>query len=382
MARGPDGTGVKAGFSLADHLFNERTIGQLGAEHAVLPRFDADRFLTDALAGMADRTLLARLDHLADCIAAQLPSSFPAMAEALEAAMPPPLDPARTDDDFGQFIHAVPAILAMRHGLEDHRDRALDLIHAATQRFSAEFPIRAFLNRWPDETLARMARWAEDENYHVRRLVSEGTRPRLPWAQAITLDPLRPLPLLDILSADKTRFVTRSVANHLNDLTKAHGGVVVDRLARWAKAGRQSPKEHAWMTSHALRGAVKRGDRQALDHLGYRAGAVSAELAIDTPTVPAGTALAFSVSLTAPAPLPVMVDYRIRFVGAGGKPREKVFKLGKGRARPDAPLRFDKAHRLKADATTYRLFPGTHAVTVQVNGADVAHAPFEVTMAG
>lgn len=187
MARGPDGTGGGAGFSLSDQLFNARTIGQLAREYAVLPGFDPARFEAEALQGLAGRGLLERLDWLATCIEAQLPQDFPAMAEALEAAMPPKLDPSLQDNDFGQFIHAVPGILAVRHGIEDHRDRALDLIHRATQRFSMEYYIRPFLNRWPDETLERLAVWAEDENYHVRRLVSEGTRPRLPWAANITL---------------------------------------------------------------------------------------------------------------------------------------------------------------------------------------------------
>lgn len=379
MARGPDGAGAGAGFSLADRLFNAETIGQLAREHAGLPGFDADRFARAAQAGMAGRGLMARLDHIAACLAADLPRDFPAMADALEAGMPPPLDPGLRDGDFGHYIHAVPGILAAWQGLA-HPDRALDLIHAATQRFSAEFAIRTFLNRWPERTMARLALWAEDENYHVRRLVSEGTRPRLPWGRAITLDPLAPLPLLDRLEGDPTRFVTRSVANHLNDLTRAHLPMVVDRLARWRDTGQQDPAEHAWMARHALRGAVKRGARPALDHLGYAAGAVAVDLRLDTPTVAAGRALSFVVSVSAPAALPVLVDYRIRFMAAGGKTRDKVFKLGTGEAGPGAPLVLSKSHRLRADATTYRLFPGAHRLTIQVNGADAARADFHVTL--
>lgn len=141
MARGPDGAGQAQGVSLKDQLFNADTTADLAAEFAVLPGFDPERFTKQALAGLSSRGLLERLDWLADCIQAQMPTSFPAMAEALEAAMPAPLDSSKTDDDFGRFIHAVPGILAVRHGLEDHRDRALDLLEAATQRFSMEFYI-------------------------------------------------------------------------------------------------------------------------------------------------------------------------------------------------------------------------------------------------
>ncbi len=176
-------------FSLKDHLFNGDTVGRLAAEYAAaVPGFDAARFEAEALAGFPDRELMARLEWMADCLEPQLAMDFPAMADQLEAAMPAPLDPALRDDDFGHFIHALPGILAVRHGLEAHRDRALDLLYAATQRFSMEFYIRPFLNRWPDETLARLAIWARDDNYHVRRLVSEGTRPRLPWARAVRLE--------------------------------------------------------------------------------------------------------------------------------------------------------------------------------------------------
>ncbi|MDW4496867.1 hypothetical protein R5H30_02655 [Sulfitobacter sp. D35] len=367
-------------FSLKDHLFNAETVGQLAGEYAAaLPGFDADCFREEALAGFADRELLQRLDWLADCAERQLPRDFPEMAEALEAAMPAPLDPARSDDDFGQFIHAVPGILAVRHGLEDHRERALDLIHAATQRFSMEFYVRPFLNRWPEETLARLAVWAEDRNYHVRRLVSEGTRPRLPWAKAVTLTPSLTLPLLDRLHGDMTRYVTRSVANHLNDIAKKEPATVLDRLADWRKAGRQDGRELAWMARHALRTLVKQGDAAALAHLGYSTEApVEARLEIATPSPNIGDVLAFTCHLSAPDRLPVLVDYRISFARPGGKRAEKVFKLKQAELAPGEPLSISKKHRLKGDATTFTLHPGRHDLTLQVNGVDRATATFEL----
>ena len=373
MARGPDGAGQSQGFSLKDELFNARTIGDLAAEYAVLPGFDPDRFLSEALAGLSSRGLLERLDWLADCIEAQLPDRFPAMADALEAAMPAPLDPTKTDDDFGRFIHAVPGILAVRHGLEDHRDRALDLLEAATQRFSMEFYIRPFLNRWPDKTLARLDRWVAHDNYHVRRLVSEGTRPRLPWAANIQLDPLVPLRFLDVLHADPTRYVTRSVANHMNDLTRHAPDRVVTHLKAWQQTKRQKPKELDWMTRHALRTAVKRGEAEALALLGYRQDCdVSVTLKVAPNPVAIGEALQIAVSLCADEALPVMVDYRIRFHRPNGRDGEKVFKLKAAHLKPGVPLTLQKAHRLKEGASTFTLHPGPHLVTVQVNGQDRA----------
>ncbi|KIN64719.1 DNA alkylation repair enzyme [Sulfitobacter noctilucicola] len=368
-------------FSLKDHLFNADTVGRLAAEYAAgVPGFDAARFEREALAGFAERELLARLEWMADCLTPQLAADFPTMAEQLEAAMPPPLDPGLRDDDFGHFIHALPGIMAVRHGLEDHRERALDLLHAATQRFSMEFYIRPFLNRWPEETLARMTVWAEDDNYHVRRLVSEGSRPRLPWAKAVQLELGQRVPFLEQLHADKTRYVTRSVANHLNDIAKTEPDVVIDLLRGWAVAGRQETKELAWMTRHALRVLVKQGHAEALELLGYRRDvAVDAELSVGADVVRIGEQLEMSCVLRTTEDLPVMVDYRIIFARPGGKQAEKVFKLKAADVKAGTPVTLSKRHRLKGDATTFTLYPGPHEIVLQVNGRDVAQTTFELT---
>ncbi|MCA0939782.1 hypothetical protein LCM08_08365 [Salipiger pacificus] len=378
MARGPDGQGGGAGFSLADQLFNRQSLGDLGRDFSNLPGFDAERFVETALPRLAGLGVHARLEVLAEALAQQLPSAFPEMAEQVEAALPEPLDPGRSDDDFGRFIHAVPGVLAVKHGMA-HPERALDLIHSATQRFSMEFALRPFLNRWPGEVLARLDRWVEDPNYHVRRLVSEGTRPKLPWGMGISLDPLVPLRYLDVLHADSTRFVTRSVANHLNDLSKIAPGEVLARLGRWQGDARQAPKEMDWITRHALRTAVKRGEPEALALLGYRADLpVAARVTLSSADVKIGDSLGFAVELTSPEGGPVLVDYRLRFHRPSGS-AEKVFKLKSASLAPGKPLRLDKRHRMKGDATTFRLHPGPHAVIVQVNGRDVAEVPFELS---
>lgn len=367
-------------FSLKDQLFNADSLGDLADEFAAgVPGFDRDGFHAAALSGIAERSLMECLDWFADCLEPHLASDFPAMADQLEASMPPRLDPSLRDDDFGRFIHAVPGILAVRHGLEDHRDRALDLLYEATQRFSMEFYIRAFLNRWPDATLSRLEAWAQDDNYHVRRLVSEGTRPKLPWARKVDLTLDQTLPLLDRLHADPTRFVTRSVANHLNDVAKSDPEAVLDRLAAWDADGTQTEKERAWMQRHALRTLIKDGHGGAMAMLGYRGDApVNVDVEVATPTVVLGDALEFAVTLTAHEALPVLVDYRIRFARPGGKTGEKVFKLKVAEAKPGKPLVLKKVHKLKANATTFELHPGTHGLVVQVNGVDRADASFDI----
>ncbi|WP_072794256.1 DNA alkylation repair protein [Cognatishimia maritima] len=374
---------MSQGFSLADHLFNQDSISELAAEYAAaLPDFDAPGFTHEVLSRFPDLALLERLEWIVDCLESRLSDDFPTMADQLEAAMVPELDPKQTDDDFGRFIHAPPGYLAVRHGLEHHRDRALDLIYETTKRFSMEWPIRPFLNRWPEETLARLKLWATDENYHVRRLVSEGTRPKLPWAKKLTMEPTTPLPLLYMLHADPTRYVTRSVANHLNDIAKTHPDLVVETLARWKTLGQQEAKELDWMTRHALRTLIKQGHEGAMDLLGFKADApVSLKrLTLGDTTVAAGQALTFDVELEATKRSPVIIDYLIHFQKAGGKLSPKVFKLKQAVLKPNTPQVFAKKHVLKANATTFKLHPGAHKLVIQVNGRHLGEADFQVTL--
>ena len=367
-------------FSLKDHLFNEQTVGQLAAEFAAgVAGFDADRFAAEALSGFPERELMARMDWMADCLEGQLASDFATMADQLQSALPDQLDLAKTDDDFGHFIHATPGILAVRHGLETDRVRAMALLYEATQRFSMEFYIRAFINRWPDETLAELAAWSGDGNYHVRRLVSEGTRPRLPWAMNVVLTPEQTFPLLDLLHADSTRYVTRSVANHLNDLSKIVPDEVLERLAQWFVDRKQDANELAWMRRHALRTLIKQGHEGAMAALGYRGDApVTAQIVMAQASVKMGDALAFEVVLNSDQDVPVLVDYRVDFMRAGGKRAEKVFKLKATELRAGKALKVKKAHRFKADATTFTLYEGTHRIIAQVNGRDVAEVSFDL----
>lgn len=356
-------------FSLKDHLFNAETVGRLAGEYtSVIRGFDIDSFVTNCVDGFKTRELLQRIDWIADCLEPHLPTDFPAMADMIEAALPPELDPALTDDDFGHFIHAVPGVLAVRHGLEDHRERALDLLHAATRRFSMEAYIRPFIDRWPEETFVRLERWTTDPNYHVRRLVSEGTRARLPWSGRLKIDPLRPLPLLDRLYRDPTRYVTRSVANHLNDLTKTHASAVYERLENWSNDGASA--ELAWLAQHALRSEIKAGDPRAMAALGYRADALVTldKLGVNPVDITIGDVAEITFSLHADAPTPVIVDYVMELRKANGSLAPKVYKLKQTEITAGTPLKLKKRHRFKGDATTFTLYPGPQRLSVQVNG--------------
>jgi 3-methyladenine DNA glycosylase AlkC len=371
-------------FSLKDHLFNGDTVAYLAdLFQAADPAFPRHRFVTEAVAAFPTLELKARIAHLADLLGGMLPGDFAAAADLIEAALPPPLDPARVDDDFGHFIFAPLGDYVVARGLAGHFDRSMQVIEALTQRFSMEFAIRPFLNRWPDRTLEVLAGWTGHSHYHVRRLVSEGTRPRLPWSGRVAIRSDQSLPLLDRLYGDATRFVTRSVANHMNDIAKTDPALAVSTVARWQAERCQREGEMDWIARHALRTLVKDGDGAALGLLGYaRDAAIDVtRLALAETTVPIGGLLEFTLVLKAEADCRAIVDYRLDFARPNGRRGQKVFKLKSTDLQAGVPLTLTKRHALKGDATTFTLHPGLHRLAVQVNGVITAEAEFDLTRA-
>ncbi|GHF47205.1 hypothetical protein [Seohaeicola zhoushanensis] len=367
---------MASGYSLKDQLFNRDKVRWLAGRFAAL---DGAEFEAAVMARLPELELKQRIDWIARCLVERLPPELPEAAPHLLAALPPPLDPSRRDDDFGDFIIAPLGEAVVALGLEAHPELSLDLLAELTQRFSMEYAIRPFLNRWPEITLRRMAGWARHEHYHVRRLVSEGTRPRLPWGMGIGLDISAPLPLLDALHGDPARFVTRSVANHLNDIAKKAPDLAMDQLAAWRAEARQEAAELDWMTRHALRGLVKEGHPRALAMLGFAAGGdLDCRLDLGSDTLRIGDALEITCELASPTAQPVLVDYVLHFARPDGKTRRKVFKLKQSVTVPGLPLVLAKRHPLKGDATTFTLHPGRHRVELQVNGTVRAEAAFDL----
>ena len=243
-----------------------------------------------------------------------------------------------------------------------------------------EDAIRTFINGYPDETLAELALWSIDSNYHVRRLVSEGTRPLLPWSGRIFIDATTPLPFLETLHADPTRYVTRSVANHLNDIARKKPAIVLETLHRWKQLGKQHPAELNWMTRHALRTLVKRGHPQALQLLGFNAIPKIAvtDFEIATPQIRPKDAVEFSFSVTAQRAESLVIDFVIEFVKANGTLSPKVHKLKQLSLKKGQSAVISKRHVLRANATTYTLYPGTHFLTLQINGQPFGRLSFEL----
>lgn len=370
-------------YSLKDALFNAEKVSYLaGLFEAAWPAFDRAGFERDVMAEMLSLELKARMTLIARVLAEYLPDNFEQAASIVVDALPEPLDPDKTDDDFGDFIFGPLGEFVAAQGL-DHFDVSMGTLKETTKRFSMEYAIRPFLNAHPARTLAVLAQWAQDENYHVRRLVSEGTRPKLPWGVKIDLGVGDAVPLLDMLYADKTRYVTRSVANHLNDIAKGDADLVVGTLARWAKEGRQDAKELDWVTRHALRSLVKQGHGGAMAALGYQENPpieVGA-MRLDASTVAIGEAVTFEVEIRATADTNLLVDYALGLVKADGKRKSKVFKLKQVSMKGGDTLVLRKTHRFKGDATTFRLYPGRSRFALQINGSTHQTVEFDLTQA-
>ncbi len=367
-------------FSLKDALFNAQKVAYLaGLFGAADARFDARAFERDVMAEMLPLELKARMMLIARVLADYLPDDFGEAARVIERALPPELDPLNTDDDFGDFIFGPLGEFVAEHGLADF-DVAMSALMAITKRFSMEYAIRPFLNAEPGRTLKVLAEWAKDENYHVRRLVSEGTRPKLPWGMKIGLDVADAVPFLDQLHSDKTRYVTRSVANHLNDIAKIDAGLVVDTLARWRREGRQDAKELDWMTRHALRTLVKKGDPAAMAMLGFVPDPPIevGPIVLDAAQVKIGDVLAFGVEIKATGNAKLLVDYVVEFVKADGARKPKVFKLKQLTLKKGGREVVGKKHRFKGDATTFRLYPGITRIVLQINGVERGAVEFEL----
>lgn len=339
--------------------------GMIGAVHA---RFPQREFLRDALRGYGPLSLTGRAAHIATALHRHLPADYPRAIDILLASASRPHG-HRAASGMTGFLFLPHLMFVARHGL-DHFEDSMRAQHALTQRFTAEFSIRAFLERHPRRTLTRLRRWARDPSAHVRRLVSEGTRPRLPWAprlRAFQQDPRPVLSLLELLKDDPELYVRRSVANHLNDLGKDHPALLTEVAARWWRSG---GPERRWIVRHALRSAIKRGEPGALRILGYGGKAEVAVGAVSlTPRQPRiGGTLVITCELrnTSRRRQRVMADLVVHFVKARGT-SAKTFKLKALELAPGERVRIGKRIGLQ-QLTTRRHYPGVHRVELLLNG--------------
>ena len=378
------------------NLINQGTVDRAGHHlHRVWPGFDRRGFERRAAAGLDALEFKARAMQLADALEATLPPDFARAAHLIEDSLAPPTpldargepvglasgdDGDRDEAGLRGWVVWSLAEFVARRGM-DQVPRALDCLHALTQRFSAEFAIRPFIQRHPDAVFATLRRWTDDPSPHVRRLVSEGSRPRLPWGlrlQALVADPSPSLPLLRALQDDPSSYVRRSVANHLNDIAKDHPDLVADWLVtHLAQAG----AERLALLRHASRGLVKQGHAPTLVAWGLQPGfdgRAVLRLSADRARVGGDIGLSLALRSRSGAPQTLVIDYRVRRVEAQGRTGAKVFKGWKTTLAPGASLTLDKRHSLRPE-TTRTLHPGRHEIEVQINGQACARAAFDLS---
>ncbi len=349
------------------------------------PSFPARAFVRKACAGLDALELLDRGKHIAGALAAYLPPDYPDAIDVLLRSLGPEHD---KDELLGAgmapFYYLPHVLFVAEQGLE-HFEPSMRAQYELTKRFSAEFSIRFFLERDPERTFARLAAWAGDDNAHVRRLASEGTRMRLPWAKRVgwlDQNPHRIVALLERLRDDPSTVVRRSVANNLNDLGKLYPELLVDTCRRWLVDA--TPERRA-LVEHALRSAVKRSEPGALAVLGYgKRPRVTLERVAFEPlrVVIGGHVVArFSLRSAAEETQALLVDVAVHFVKAHGKTSAKVFKVGRVELAGQGTVEL-RARISLAVHTTRKPRPGVHAVDVLVNGQRFPAGAFEVVGAG
>ena len=352
----------------------------------VAPSFDSARFVSLATHQLHTLELKARAMRVADALEATLPAEFDAAATLLEAALAPPGDESQptagsvADSGLAGWILWPVGEFVARCGIGTP-ERGLQALHAITQRFSAEFAIRPYIVAHPALVFRTLAQWVHDPSAHVRRLVSEGSRPRLPWGlqlRQLVADPTPTLPLLAALQDDTSEYVRRSVANHLNDIAKDHP----QRVAEWLETHLpQASAERRALLRHASRTLIKRGDKRVLVAWGIGAAfAGTTSLAVTPTRVAIGERLTMSIALrsTARNAQSLAIDYVVHHRKADGSTSPKVFKgwvieLAAGESR-----QLTKRHSMKR-ITTRRYYAGAHVIDVQINGVAVASAPFTLT---
>lgn len=273
------------------------------------------------------------------------------------------------------------AIAALADGAPDAFERGLALLAALTPRLTSEWALRPFLRADLDRTLAVATTWTAHADPHVRRLASEGTRLRLPWGTSVPELSKRPeatLPLLEPLALDPDEVVRRSVANHLNDLSRLDAALVVATCERWLAAA--APTTPA-LVRHALRTLIKAGDPDALALLGY--GDVPG-VSVDGPHLAItelreGDELPFSFTVTngGAADAALAIDYVVHYRKANGTLAPKVFKLATRTLAPGESESFARVRSFKP-ITTRRHHAGPHAIEIQVNGRRHGRAEFEL----
>jgi 3-methyladenine DNA glycosylase AlkC len=350
--------GVEAARLLGNHIVQ------------VYPNFDVESYANAVVKGVQGLELKARLKVMMEALRTRLPQNYPAAIEILVASLGPELDVNEGIFKQGWFWGPV-VLLVQEYGLDDP-NVSLKALNAMTRRHTAEEALRPFIVRHYDLTMRHLWEWVEDESFHVRRLVSEGTRPRLPWAMRLdqfVKDPRPALALLEKLRDDPALYVQKSVANHLNDVAKDHPDLVVEIAEQWMQQNPTPARQ--WIVRRGLRTLIKAGNTKALAVVGAEPteGITVSRFEVTPARIQVGDTITLQATLQneSDSTQTLVVDYAIHFVTQRGAPGRKVFKWSTIEFTPGAVKSLEKRHSFRP-ITTRRYYPGVHRIEIQVNG--------------
>ena len=339
---------------------------------AATKRFDRETFLELTLDGLTERSLMERLHQTTIAADASLTGSFAQKVKILEKI---------TDANDHGFVGVWFAEFVGRFGRGDPA-LALPALRHFTRFGSAEFAIRNFIEDNCDATLSTMLSWTRDPSEHVRRLASEGSRPRLPWGRRLTAivdNPALTRPILEALHTDDSLYVRKSVANHLNDITKDHPDYLLDMVESWDR----SHPHTAWIVKQGLRSLIKKGDQRALSLIGAEAKPnISVETFTAAPDeITLGDRITLSASLQSIGKKTqrLVIDYAVNYVKANGQTTAKVFKWKQVDLAPSDRLSLERTQVIK-DFTTRRHYAGVHRLDLQINGQRFAQTEFTLVI--
>lgn len=358
--------------------FDAQAVNRLAEQFcAVDPTFDKVPFCARAKDGLLDLEFQARVQQIADALASVLPTNSRKALEILVRSLPPCLPDAEAVTEgwlqwpLGQYIASYTM---------DEPEASLDAMEQLTQRFSAEFAIRPYLRDEPEIVFARLASWATHSSEHVRRLASEGCRPRLPWGlrlHGLVHDPAPVFSILEMLKDDSSEYVRRSVANNLNDIAKDHPESVVDICREWNK---EASVERKRLIKSALRTLIKDGNPGALDLLGFGAPTkLTCDLNLCPESIRVGQSVSLQLALRSEGSESqnLMLDYAVTYVRKGGKTGRKVFKWTQVMLDAGESIEISKEHPMRITSVR-ALYPGLHGVEIQLNGHVCATGAFEL----
>lgn len=352
-----------------------------GALKKTDPSFDDRAFVRDACRGLEKLELKPRVQHVILALEKHLPADYPRALRVVLGAKRhwdagDPKDPVRG-------FAAWPLIDYIAHAGLDDFDRSMAALRELTPLFTAEFAIRPFILRYPKKSLALLATWTTHQDPKVRRLVSEGTRPLLPWGGHLQMfrdDPKPTLALLERLKDDPAEYVRRSVANHLNDIGKDHPELLLATCKRWKRG---ASAKRLWIIDRATRSLVKAGHPGVFELLGHgKATDVRVQkLSVTPKRLRLGESIEIRFTLISRSKKreSLVVDYAIYHQKADGSMRPKVFKLRTLTLDKGGSVEIRKRHTLRA-VSTRRYYSGAHAVEILVNGKPLAKTHFTLTV--